>query len=301
MTDLTQAGIGARLSAWGAPLRLPLLTSRHLCSIAAVVLALSIAWPPILRAAPAAAESAARITVVYDNVAYAPGLRTDWGFAALVETADERVLFDTGAKGGILLANLARLGIEPKSIDAVVLSHHHGDHTGGLKPLLAEHPNVTVYIPQSFGAAFERDLQLKGALVETVSGPRRLRANVYTTGELGATPPEHALIIDVPNGLVVLTGCAHPGVVEIAGAARAYRGRDVELLAGGFHLHAQSPTELRHSLQALRDLGVRRVAPSHCTGKQASARFRELWGEQFVPSGCGAVIETPAAALSWAR
>jgi 7,8-dihydropterin-6-yl-methyl-4-(beta-D-ribofuranosyl)aminobenzene 5'-phosphate synthase len=119
-----------------------------------------------------------------------------------------------------------------------------------------------------------------------------LRANLFSTGELGATPREQALIISTSEGLVVLTGCAHPGVVEIARAARAYPGRDIELLIGGFHLRGQPPSKLEGTLQALRDLGVRRVAPSHCTGAHATERFRELWGEQFVTNGCGAVIET---------
>jgi 7,8-dihydropterin-6-yl-methyl-4-(beta-D-ribofuranosyl)aminobenzene 5'-phosphate synthase len=108
---------------------------------------------------------------------------------------------------------------------------------------------------------------------------------------MGEATREQALIVETPSGLVVLTGCAHPGVVEIARAAQAYRGRDLQLLMGGFHLRNQSTRELERTLQALQSLGVRRVAPSHCAGDQAIARFRELWGERFVPSGCGAVTD----------
>jgi 7,8-dihydropterin-6-yl-methyl-4-(beta-D-ribofuranosyl)aminobenzene 5'-phosphate synthase len=238
-------------------------------------------------------NAAARITVVYDNLPHAPGMRTAWGFSALVDTGEERVLFDTGGDGEILLHNLARLGIAPESIDAVVLSHSHGDHTGGLEALLDRNPLMTVYVPESFGKTFEHNLRRRGTKVEPVGGPRHLRANLYSTGELGEATREQALIVETPSGLVVLTGCAHPGVVEIAQSARAYRGRDIQLLMGGFHLRGHSPQALERTLQALRALGVHRVAPSHCTGEQAIERFGKDWGEHFVPSGCGAVIETP--------
>jgi 7,8-dihydropterin-6-yl-methyl-4-(beta-D-ribofuranosyl)aminobenzene 5'-phosphate synthase len=242
-------------------------------------------------AEPAPLNAAARITVVYDNVPHALGMRTAWGFSALVDTGEERVLFDTGADGEILLHNLARLGIAPESIDAVVLSHSHGDHTGGLEALLDRNSVVTVYVPASFGKTFEHNLRRRGTKVETVGAPRHLRANLYSTGEMGEATLEQALIVETPSGLVVLTGCAHPGVVEIALAAQAYRGQEVQLLLGGFHLRGHSPRELDRTLQALRALDVHRVAPSHCTGERAIERFREDWGEHFIPSGCGAVIE----------
>ncbi len=241
-------------------------------------------------AEPAQFDAAARITVVYDNLPHAPGMRTAWGFAAVVDTGEDRVLFDTGGDGEILLHNMAQLGIGPESIDAVVLSHIHGDHTGGLDALLDRNSSVTVYVPESFGKTFAQNLRRRGAKVEPVSEPRHLRANLYSTGELGEAIREQALIIETPSGLTVLTGCAHPGVVEIARAARAYRGRDIQLLMGGFHLQGHSPRKLERTLQVLQSLGVRRVAPSHCTGDLAIALFRGYWGEQFIPSGCGAVI-----------
>jgi 7,8-dihydropterin-6-yl-methyl-4-(beta-D-ribofuranosyl)aminobenzene 5'-phosphate synthase len=95
-----------------------------------------------------------RITVVYNNVPHAPGLTTAWGFAAVIAPGADTVLFDTGGDGPTPLANLRRLGIDPDSIDAVVLSHIHGDHTGGLEDFLTRRPNVTVYMPRSFPRRF---------------------------------------------------------------------------------------------------------------------------------------------------
>lgn len=85
-----------------------------------------------------------RITVVYNNVPHSRGLATAWGFAAVIETGGHTLLFDTGGDGPTLLANLRRLGIDPESIGAIVLSHIHGDYTGGLDDLLACRPDVTV-------------------------------------------------------------------------------------------------------------------------------------------------------------
>ena len=230
-----------------------------------------------------------RITVVYDNVPHAPGLATAWGFAAVVESGGRRVLFDTGGDGPTLLGNLRALGVG--AIDAVVLSHIHGDHTGGLRDLLAGRPGLVVYVPRSFPAAFPDAAARAGARVETVSGPGRLLANFRSTGELGGAIREQALVVDAPEGLVIITGCAHPGIVEVVEAAKAAFGRDVALLMGGFHLRGRSAAENRATVAALRALGVGRVMPSHCTGDEATALFREAWGGDFVPGGCGAVVE----------
>ncbi len=234
-----------------------------------------------------------RITVVYNNVPHAPGLATAWGFAAFIETGTDVVLFDTGGDGPTLLANLARLELEPQQVTAVILSHAHADHTGGLDGFLTRNHDVTVYLPQSFPPAFVHEVERHGARVAPVSGPRCLVADLHTTGILGNGIDEQALIIDTASGLVVITGCAHPGIVEIARAARAYLDKDIYLLMGGFHLAGRSMEQNRATVAALRDLGVRKVAPSHCTGDAATVLFREAWGSDFVESGCGAVINVP--------
>ena len=76
------------------------------------------------------------IHIVYNNVPYKSGLETGWGFACQIEGLNKTVLFDTGGNGDILLSNMQRLGLDPESIEIIVLSHIHSDHTGGLGDLL---------------------------------------------------------------------------------------------------------------------------------------------------------------------
>jgi 7,8-dihydropterin-6-yl-methyl-4-(beta-D-ribofuranosyl)aminobenzene 5'-phosphate synthase len=99
------------------------------------------------------------LTVVYDNRSADPRLGTAWGFACLIETSATTILFDTGGDGQLLMDNLTALGIDPQAIDAVVLSHIHSDHTGGLDRLLAANDRLTVYLPRSFPASSRADSQ----------------------------------------------------------------------------------------------------------------------------------------------
>jgi len=232
-----------------------------------------------------------RIHIVFNNVPYKAGLESGWGFSCLIEGLDKTVLFDTGGNGDILLTNMQRLGLGPEDVDAVVLSHIHADHTGGLSTFLADNPDVTVYMPESFPASFQQEIMHLGATTETVSGPRRLMDNVYSTGEMGWTIKEQALIVDTRQGLIVITGCAHPNVADMAEQAQAYLGKNIYLLMGGFHLGSRSDAEISVIIKRLKALGVRKVAPSHCTGDNAIRMFRDAWADDFIEGGVGAIIE----------
>jgi len=238
-------------------------------------------------------QSQLRLHVVFNNVPYKAGLEIGWGFSCLIEGLDKTVLFDTGGNGDILLSNMQRLGLDPEFVDAIVLSHIHSDHTGGLGAFLARNPDVTVYMPESFPASFRREAKRLGAAAETVSGPQQLMDSVYSTGEMGWAIKEQTLIVNTRKGLIVITGCAHPNVADLAEQAQAYLGKDIYLLMGGFHLGSRSDAEIRAIIQRLKALGIRKVAPSHCTGDNAIRMFRDEWTGDFIEGGLGAVIEVP--------
>jgi 7,8-dihydropterin-6-yl-methyl-4-(beta-D-ribofuranosyl)aminobenzene 5'-phosphate synthase len=240
-----------------------------------------------------AEQDQVRLYVVFNNLPDKAGLQTDWGFACLIDGLDKVVLFDTGSNGDVLLSNMQRLGLDAEAVEAVVLSHIHGDHTGGLDTFLARNPDVTVYLPESFPAAFQQEVIRLGAAIETVSGPRQLLDSVHSTGEMNHGIKEQALIVDTPRGLVVITGCAHPNVANMAEQAQAHLGKNIYLLMGGFHLGGRSDGEIRAIIKRLKTLGVEKVAPSHCTGDNAIRLFRDAWKDDFIEGGLGAVIEVP--------
>ena len=235
-------------------------------------------------------EANATLITVYDNYQHETGMQTGWGFGCVVK-ADKTILFDTGGDSPALLDNMGKAGIDPKDIDLVVLSHIHGDHTGGLAGFLERNPNVTVYIPASFPDSFRDSISQAGARHVDVSGPVKITESVGTTGELGTWIKEQSLLISSPKGLIVVTGCAHPGIVHIVEEAKRVTGKDVYLVIGGFHLGGASNETLRDIIASFRRLGVQKAAPCHCSGDRARQLFREEYGEDYIANGVGKVIE----------
>ncbi len=234
---------------------------------------------------PVASVKPITLTIVYDNRSFDARLGTAWGFACLIETGTTTILFDTGGDGRMLMDNLTTLGIDPQAIDAVMLSHIHSDHTGGLDRLLAANDRLTVYLPKSFPASFKA--RISNPIVE-VSLPVTIADHIRTTGELGTTIIEQALLIETRRGLIVLTGCAHPGLVEIVRQAEAFG--NVDLVMGGFHLADRSVAEVETVIAELNRSGVQRAAPGHCTGDRAIEQFHAAFGADFIPIGAGAVV-----------
>ncbi len=262
------------------------------------------------------------ITVTYDNNACEQGLETDWGFAAFItgfvlrSKATEKgtdpqarlapvsafaestgagawktILFDTGpSKANSLLDNMQKLAIEPDSIDVVVLSHIHGDHTGGLGSFLEKNSNVTIYLPKSFPKKFKDNARDRGAKIVEVKESLQICENVYSTGQLGKWIKEQSLIIRTDKGLVVITGCAHPGIVNIVSKAKELIKDDILLVMGGFHLEWATKGRVEKIISTFKQLGVRCVGPCHCSGHKARSLFEKHFGSSYINIGAGKVI-----------
>jgi len=229
------------------------------------------------------------ITIVYDNNAYDERLKSAWGFSALVEYRNHILLFDTGGDGPTLMKNMRILGIDPTQIESVVLSHAHGDHTGGLGALLEAGARPVVYLPQSFSASFKRQVEQFTSVVEVLPG-QSIAEGLFTTGEMGRSIPEQALVIRTEQGLVIVTGCAHPGIVAIVEQAREMFAEPVRLVLGGFHLGSKSIAEIDAILRDFRRLGVEQVAPCHCTGERAISMFAAEYRDDFIQAGVGKLV-----------
>ena len=230
------------------------------------------------------------ITVVHDNYPCVDSLRTAWGFSALVTGAAKTILFDTGCDGTLLLENMTRLQIDPGRIEVVVLSHVHKDHTGGLTGLLQANPRVQVYLPAAFPARFKDAVRGYGATVVEIGGPQEICKDVYTMGVLGRRVKEQALAIRTQRGLVVLTGCAHPGIVPILKRVRRLHEEDILLVMGGFHLEWVTKWKVEAIIAAFRGQGVRYVAPTHCSSDKARQLFQQSYGPSCLDMGVGRTI-----------
>jgi 7,8-dihydropterin-6-yl-methyl-4-(beta-D-ribofuranosyl)aminobenzene 5'-phosphate synthase len=228
-----------------------------------------------------------RIAVVYDNRTLDPELSPAWGFSCLV---GDDLLFDTGGDGPRLLSNMERMGLGVGRIKSVILSHAHGDHAGGLAGLLAVNKEITVYLPRSFRHSFKEQVRAHARVVE-VHEPIEMAQGVYTTGEMGRGLVEQALVLVTNQGLVVVTGCAHPGIVKIVRKAKDVVNGEVYLVMGGFHLSVVSTKAVKGIIADFRRLGVQKVAPCHCTGKEAMKMFAAEYGDDFIEVGVGMVLD----------
>lgn len=273
-----------------------------------------------------AESSAAQITVLYDAFGKTSTMRKDWGFAALVEYGDKRILFDTGNNAEIFAHNVEAKGIDLTKLDFAVVSHRHGDHTSGLNHLLKVNPGVKIYAPQEnfgvFGAAlpgtfYKRNESLPSEM-RYFDGkpPETLRFGspwpegnftwvsktteimpgfnlILLNGTWGADleVKEISLAIDTPDGIVLIVGCGHPTIEKIIEAAKSATNKPIHLVLGGTHLLPANDDQIRSIASSLRDnWNVRFIAPVHCTGEPAFAILKESFGDRYVYAGLGTTV-----------
>ena len=213
-----------------------------------------------------------KLTIVYDNEVYKKdaGLKSDWGFSCLIETENENILFDTGAKGKILLNNMEKLDVDPGKISKIVISHEHWDHYGGLKALVPLVGDIELY---------RLGKENPGGIMNliTVKESQEIIDGVYTTGRLNGTPvDEQSLILKGKKYWYVLAGCSHSGVKEIIGASREH-GNIVGLIGG---LHDFNNFHILDALEL--------VCPTHCT--KHKNEIQRLHPKINVEGGVGRII-----------
>lgn len=233
------------------------------------------------------------IKILFDNKVKDKKFASGWGFSCLI---DGRILFDSGEDFAKLKTNMDIMGVNIEDIEMVILSHEHWDHTGGLFGLIKEKKGLGVYICPSFSKEFkEKILSTGGFFLE--GGFREILPGFFLTGEMRAiykNKPlfEQALIIKREKGLLVITGCSHPGIVEmIREIKNKFPDQKIEFVMGGFHLKDKNIQDLESIIEEIYSLGVEKIAPTHCSGSLAEELFRKKYKNNFVAVSTGVILD----------
>ena len=262
-----------------------------------------------------------RITVLSDNTVKSPGLLGEHGLSFLIESGDESLLLDTG-EGYVLRHNADKLKVDLERVGKVVLSHGHYDHTGGLKAVLASGSGKAVFgHPDMFGKKVallkgkrlaigiphrREELEQLGATFHLSKDPVEVAHGIVTTGQVPRVTDfeevdktlhveeggeivrdelhdDLSLILDSPQGLVLLLGCCHTGVINTLWRAINLTGkRRFAAVIGGMHLMSAGEKQLTQTIHTLRSFEIDRIFPCHCTGAKASIRLWNALGEDRV-------------------
>ncbi len=235
-----------------------------------------------------------KITILYDNRKANAELKEGFGFSCFIEWNGRKILFDTGGKINAFFDNAEKLKVPLEKVTSVVFSHHHWDHTAGIEQVLNRVPLLTkVYLPDPFSSTLEGKIPHQ-VQVKKVAEFEKIDEEVYLLVQSGgywlSTIYEQAILLKTPKGVVIVTGCAHPGIINIIQETQKRLGK-VHMVIGGFHLHHKWSCSSAKIVKKFQELGVEKVAPCHCAGDTAIAQFEEAYKVNFLRIGTGSVIE----------
>lgn len=257
------------------------------------------------------------------------------GLSILIESMEAEtpicLLLDTG-QSGVFYDNAEKMRISLRDINAVVISHAHYDHAGGVEKLLQEVPVRKMYVGKNFfqekyykkkdgtlkniGISFTREelekysvevCEIKEDMQSIFPGitlyrnfehtveyeplnPRFLVKEINGAYAKDCFTDEVALTLDVEGGIIVITGCSHPGIMNILTTIKKRSGKKICGIVGGTHLVEADEDRLRKTMSDLNDMNIKFIAVSHCTGEGNLEIIKESFGEKFIFNCTGNVI-----------
>jgi 7,8-dihydropterin-6-yl-methyl-4-(beta-D-ribofuranosyl)aminobenzene 5'-phosphate synthase len=233
------------------------------------------------------------LKIVFDNELAKEGLQPKWGFACAIEGEQGLYLFDTGSDAVILFSNMKKMGLNPADVRLAVISHSHYDHAGGLLSLPTEARSLKIYLPpDGYPEGSKRHLVSCGADPVLGENGQEISPGFFLIHTKTGGVREQSLALRLETGLVLMTGCAHPGIVEIVRNVRDTLEAPPELVVGGLHLRGDEEEAFRGIAASLLELGLKRIAPTHCTEETAREVLRTSFGDGYIEAGLGSVIET---------
>lgn len=269
-----------------------------------------------------------KVYVLMDNKVGGVDFIGEWGLSLLVELNGRFVLVDTG-QTSLALENAEKMGCLPEKLDAILLSHGHHDHTGGLPAWLERYPGSRIVAhpqvfaerymvaddnPRKIGIPYSKETVGRSAEIQLTTEPCRLAPGLTATGQVdrrtefedtggafyldpkGETedliPDDQILVAEGETGLTLISGCAHSGIINILDrVAELFPGQPVATVIGGLHLYKAGPERIEPTIERLDRAGVERLVVGHCTGDVATAKLYEALPGRVEFLGIGGVIE----------
>lgn len=263
------------------------------------------------------------LTCVVDDVSLSGSdLRAEHGLAFWIETDAGPVLLDTGQTGAVLSHNLATLNFNPQTLKAVVISHAHYDHTGGLRTLATQiapdmplYANADLFRPRfsqragkrhSIGLPVDKAWLHAHFALHLDDAPQQVLPGVWTTGAITTRshpyggsrhllvqdsasyiPDDYlddlSLVIDMGGSLLLLCGCCHAGLLNTLAHVQRTFGKPIVAIVGGTHLGSADEAMLNSLAQTIVGWGtIRRIYLNHCSGKTASKLLAHRLGADVV-------------------
>lgn len=260
-----------------------------------------------------------QILNLYDNIAEDAGdAISNWGFSAFITYNGKTILFDAGTYPDVLEHNARVLGADLTTVDIAILSHNHADHIGGFDYLLKVNSDFKLFLPND-GSLTNEDTDTEYSHGYRYRHPNTKRVEEHTeiapgvvliattsplTGSFWKYPPyedeprftempELSLALEGKDGQVrLISGCSHSKVEEIVKETKKHLGKDISLVAGGFHHLPYSSDYISNIVKMMKnELKVKLVAPTHCTGEKSIEIFKNMYKENFHYFGLGSRLQ----------
>ena len=269
------------------------------------------------------------ISILIDNHVECPGLKAEHGLSMIVEEEGHKILFDCGQSSQVI-KNAKKLDLELDNLNQIVLSHGHYDHTGGIAAVLELNKNIDVCgHPDIFdkkysrkkqqkyiGIQEERELyEKKGANFILSAESIKLAKNIYTTGQIPRGTgfekvdesfikmkggeyrkdeilDDLSLIIERNEGIILILGCAHSGIINTLKHVVSMTGRDNFILViGGMHLAGKERHYVEKTLGEINRYKINCLVPIHCSGVANLLLFEKYFGDKLIYGSTGKVFK----------
>jgi 7,8-dihydropterin-6-yl-methyl-4-(beta-D-ribofuranosyl)aminobenzene 5'-phosphate synthase len=259
------------------------------------------------------------LTILIEDGPSQSGILTEHGLSLWIEYQGRKILFDTGQTDSII-QNAKTLGIHLEETHAIVISHGHYDHTGGLSSVLQYAADSLIYMhPAALEPKYSRKaiginyIGMSDAVKKSINhqnviwtiGPTKIIPGISVTGQIPRTDKsedvggdffndrlcrnpdqlldDQSLIIDSSKGLIIIFGCAHAGVVNTLNYIHnIMKDKKIYAVIGGMHLLNAAPDRIAYTVEVFQKYGIQKFFPLHCTGRSAIDTLKCAFGEQCI-------------------